>query len=389
MHLRFGAFIGPIHPVGQNPTLALQRDVELVQLLETLDYDEVWFGEHHSSGVELISAPEVFIAHVAAQTSRIKLGTGAITLPYHNPLWVADRMILLDHLTRGRAMCGVGPGSLPPDAHMIGLSMLQTRDALEEDLPVLMHLLNSDEPISVTTDRYELHDARCQLRPYSHPCFEVATPGVASPIGPRMAGRYGLGLLSIASSTPQGFEALANHWGILEEQAAAHGQTADRARWRLTGSMHIAETREQALKDIEHGFMDWFDYYRYSTAHPAFRFEGETFSERLDYLNRIGAIVVGTPDDAIAELERFWKQTDGGFGCYLHFEHDWVTPAAKRRHHELFAQYVMPHFQDQLTRPMANERWVRATQPANLAEAAQGMQRYMDEHAPRPTQAAS
>ncbi len=386
MNLRFGAFIGPIHPAGQNPTLALQRDLELVQLMESLGYDEVWFGEHHTAGVELISSPEIFIAHVAAQTSRIKLGTGAITLPYHNPLWVADRMILLDHLTRGRVMCGIGPGSLPADAHMIGLSMLQTRGALEEDLPVLLHLLRSDEPISITTDRYELHDARTQIRPYSHPCFELATPGVASPIGPRMAGKYGLGLLSIASSTPQGFEALANHWGILEEQAEAHGQTADRSTWRLTGSMHIAETREQAMKDIGYGFMDWFDYYRYSTAHPAFQFpDTGTLEGRLEYLFDLGAIVIGTPDDAIAELERFSEQTNGGFGCYLHFEHDWVNPAAKKRHHELFAQYVMPHFQDQLTRPLASERWVRQEREKNLAEAAQGMQQYNEKHSPATT----
>jgi len=385
MHLRFGAFVAPIHHAGQNPTLALQRDLELVQLLERLGYDEVWFGEHHTAGVELIPAPEIFIAHVAAQTSRIRLGTGAISLPYHNPLWVADRMILLDHLTRGRAMCGVGPGSLPADAHMIGLTMPELRDALEEDLPVLLHLLTDDEPISVKTARYELHEARCQMRPFTHPRFEVAIPGVASPIGPKLAGRYGLGLLSIASSTPQGFEALAGHWGILEEQAAAHGQSADRARWRLTGHMHIAETREQALKDIEYGFMDWFDYYQFSTAHPAFQLQGTTYEERLGFLMEAGAVVVGTPDDAIAELERFWEQTNGGFGCYLHFEHEWVNPVAKRRHHELFAQYVMPHFQGQLTRPLANERWVRAGRDQNLAEAAQGLEQYMAKNAPQPS----
>ena len=109
--MRFGIFLAPFHPVGQNPTAAYGRDLATIQLLDELGYDEAWIGEHHSGGVELIPSPEIFIAHAAAQTRHIKLGAGVISLPYHNPLWVADRMILLDHLTRGRAMMGVGPGS--------------------------------------------------------------------------------------------------------------------------------------------------------------------------------------------------------------------------------------------------------------------------------------
>ena len=129
--LRFGIFMAPFHvPTGQNPTYAYARDVATIQLLDQLGYDEAWIGEHHSGGVELIPSPEIFIAHVAAQTRSIKLGTGVISLPYHNPLWVADRMILLDHLTRGRVMMGVGPGALPTDAAMIGIDPLDQRAML-------------------------------------------------------------------------------------------------------------------------------------------------------------------------------------------------------------------------------------------------------------------
>src|ERR1700734_3777144 len=114
--LRFGYFIAPFHRAGTNPTLAMQRDLEFVQHLDALGFDEAWFGEHHSSGSEIIASPEIFIVAAAARTKNIKLGTGVITLPYHNPLWVAERMVLVDHLTRGRAMLGVGPGSLASDA---------------------------------------------------------------------------------------------------------------------------------------------------------------------------------------------------------------------------------------------------------------------------------
>ena len=103
--MRFGIFHTPFHlPNTQNPNLALRRDVEMVKLYDLLGYDEVWFGEHHSGGCELIVDPLTFIAHVAPQTQRIKLGTGVISLPYHNPLWIAER-IVLSTTSRAGAPC--------------------------------------------------------------------------------------------------------------------------------------------------------------------------------------------------------------------------------------------------------------------------------------------
>src|SRR5918997_3231291 len=148
--MRFGIFLAPFHaPTGQNPTTALARDVATVKLLDELGYDEAWIGEHHSCGVEIIAEPAIFIAHAAQVTRTIKLGTGVLSLPYHNPLWVADRMILLDHLTRGRVMLGLGPGALPTDAAMIGIDPSEQREALEHDTDVVMRLLLDDEPVSV------------------------------------------------------------------------------------------------------------------------------------------------------------------------------------------------------------------------------------------------
>jgi len=107
-------------PNDQNPTYSLDRDVELTQLCDRMGYDEAWFGEHHSCGVEICGDPAVFVAHVAQVTRHIRLGTGVTSMPYHNPFHVAERMVLLDHLTRGRSMLGLGPGSLGTDAYMVG-----------------------------------------------------------------------------------------------------------------------------------------------------------------------------------------------------------------------------------------------------------------------------
>ena len=126
--LRFGYFIAPFHRAGTNPTLAIRRDLEFVEHLDALGFDEAWIGEHHSAGSELIASPEIFIAAAAERTKWIKLCTGVISLAYHNPLWVADRLMMLDHLTHGRVIGGVGPGSLPSDSSMIGLTPTDTRE---------------------------------------------------------------------------------------------------------------------------------------------------------------------------------------------------------------------------------------------------------------------
>src|SRR5258706_12795385 len=93
--LRNGIFLAPFHPLNEDPTEAIQRDLQLVEHLDRLGYEEAWIGEHHSAGFEIISSPELFIAAAAERTKRIKLGTGVVSLPYHNPLTVANRILQL------------------------------------------------------------------------------------------------------------------------------------------------------------------------------------------------------------------------------------------------------------------------------------------------------
>src|SRR5256884_5583583 len=172
--MRFGIFLAPFHPVGQNPTAALQRDLEMIVRLDELGYHEAWIGEHHSAGYEIIASPEVFIANVAARTKHIKLGTGVSSLPYHHPLLLADRMVLLDHLTRGRVMFGVGPGALTSDALMLGIDPGQQRPRMDEAMGIIMRLLTEAEPITYEGEWFTLRNARLHLRPYTQPHIPIA-----------------------------------------------------------------------------------------------------------------------------------------------------------------------------------------------------------------------
>ena len=346
--MRFGIFMAPFHPAGENPTLLLESDLSLLEHLDRLGYEEAWIGEHHSAGSEIIASPEIFIATAASRTRHIRLGTGVISASYHHPLWVAERAVLLDHLTRGRFMLGLGPGALPSDAAMIGLDMPATRDLLEDAADIIVRLLRSDDPVTFRNARWVLDEARLHLRPYTHPHMELAIAAVASPSGPRLAGRYGLGLLSIGATMAAGFDLLGHHWNVMEERAAHYGTTVDRQAWRLVGLMHIAETRQQAYKDVEHGIVAWFRYFQHTAAFPQMDVgQGNAIGEYIDFVNSSGIGTIGTPDDAGEQIERLWKQSNGGFGAYLQLAHDWAAPDRKWRSYELFARHVMPHFQGQ------------------------------------------
>ncbi|OBG58727.1 LLM class flavin-dependent oxidoreductase [Mycobacterium sp. E735] len=344
--LRFGYFIAPFHRAGTNPTLALQRDLAFIERLDALGFDEVWLGEHHSAGSEIISSPEVFIAAAAERAKRIRFGTGVISLSYHNPLWVADRLMLLDHLTHGRIIGGVGPGSLPSDSSMIGLTPTDTRELLETNLDIVVRLL-AGETVSAKTATHQLFDAKLQLAPYSDGGIPLSVAAVASPTGARLAGKHGIGLLSIgATLTVEGFNALSYHWGIVEERAAVFGTQVDRKNWSLVGLFHLAETEKQAREEVKFGIEPWFRYFQKVAAFPQMTMPGEQLDEMIDVINDNGAGVIGTPERAREQVQRLWDQS-GGFGCMLQMGHEWANPAATRRSAELFAAEVMPHFQGQ------------------------------------------
>ena len=246
--MKFGTFMAPFHQFGEDPTLALERDLELLQWLDYLGFDEAWIGEHHSAGWEIIASPEIFIGVAAERTKHIKLGTGVISLPYHNPLMVANRMVLLDHLTRGRVMLGVGPGALVTDALMLGIDPATQRPRMDESMSIITRLLTSNEPVTYQSDWINLTGARLHLRPFTQPHMPLLAAAAGSPAGMVVAGKYGLGVLSF--TTPRGGETLSDFWNIAEKTATEHGKTVSRENWRLVLHVHLAETREQALAEV-------------------------------------------------------------------------------------------------------------------------------------------
>ncbi|WP_424534107.1 LLM class flavin-dependent oxidoreductase [Sphaerisporangium viridialbum] len=342
-HLRFGSFMPPYHSPLNNHALAIERDLETVELLDGLGYDDVWFGEHHSGGYECSPMPELMIAAAAQRTRRIRLGTGVISLPYHHPLMVADRMVFLDHMTRGRCIFGVGPGALVADSQMMGIDYGDLRPRMEESLEAILELLTSPEPVTRKAEWFELRDAQLHVRSHTRPMVPIAVAGAVSPTGPKLAGRHGLSLLSFGAASTVGFNKLAGTWEIVEAEAAASGARVEREDWALVGYMHVAETERQARDEVRYQIRSFFDYHH--TVAPPLLADVETMThdELIDGINASGAGIVGTPDMAVAHLRKLVDRT-GGFGTFLISSVDWANREATRRSLELFAREVIPHF---------------------------------------------
>jgi limonene 1,2-monooxygenase len=354
-HLRFGTFIPPIHPIGENPTLCIERDMQLVQRLDALGFDEAWIGEHHSAGAEVIASPELVMAALGERTRRIRLGSGVSSLPYHHPLILADRFMQLHHMTQGRAMLGAGPGALVSDAMAMGIKPARQRDMMDEALDVMIRLFNGEE-VTVKTDWFELNQARLQMRPYANEPIEIATASVASPSGARSAGRFGTGMLALGGTSPESLQAAVRNWEIANDMAAQHGHTMDRSKWRLVGIVHIAETREQAFANVRYGIDEWIQYFEDVATHPMVPPEGK--GDPAEHLVKVGRAVIGTPDDAIAQIEKLIAAT-GGFGAYLITDTNWTTFENKLKSYELIARFVMPHFQRHNIQRQQSYAWVR------------------------------
>jgi limonene 1,2-monooxygenase len=337
----FGAFLAPHHPIGENPTLQFRRDLKFVEHLDDLGYDEFWCGEHHSSGWEMIASPEMFLAAAGERTKRIKLGTGVISLPYHHPFNVAQRMVQLDHMTGGRAIFGSGPGALPSDAHTLGIDPMVQRDRQDDAIDVIRRLFKG-ERVTKKTDWYTLQDAALQLLPLQEDMpFAVASQ--ISPSGMTLAGKYGIGIISLGSMSEQGLLSLPTQWGFAESAAKKHGTTVDRKNWRVLLSWHIAETREKAREEARHGLMKWHNEYITATLQRPGSVPFNDPDEAVDKTAFMdgAASTIGTPDDLVKTIKDVYAKS-GGFGTVVGFVHDWANPENTMRSWDMVARYVIP-----------------------------------------------
>jgi len=301
------------------------------------------------------------------------LGTGGVSLPYHNPLTVAGRVLQFDHQTRGRFMLGICPGQLQADAGMLGIDANTPRDRMTESLEIILRLLDG-ETVTHKSDWVTLENAHVNLKPYTRPRPHVAVASAVTPTGAVLAGTHGLGIICLAASVFAGYDVLDVNWGIACETAAKHGRTMDRKAFRVLVIMHLAETREKAMANIQFGFKPWEDYS--FSVNPK---SGLLGMGGIETAVKNGLAVVGTPDDAHALLEKCWAKT-GGFGTIMLLATNWADTEAARRSCELFARYVMPRFAGRNTQRVDSLAWMRENRDEFSGRYFRASQAAIDKH---------
>ena len=214
--MKFSIFMMPLHHPTENPSLAFDRDISLIHYAEELGYDEFFIGEHHSGGWETMPAPEMALAKASAHAHRIRLGTSVISVPFHHPFHVAERMAFLDHLTKGRAILGVGPCALVTDKNLFGLATEKLYPMMAESVDIIVRLLESPEPIDYDGQYWKIHQMRLQLRSYQQPRMPLAIASSGNPVSLELAGKYGMLFLSPAGKNKRNNQTKAEQWNAVE-----------------------------------------------------------------------------------------------------------------------------------------------------------------------------
>ncbi|WP_035805223.1 LLM class flavin-dependent oxidoreductase [Kitasatospora mediocidica] len=362
MHSRIGLFLSPVHETGQDPHLAIQRNLDLVEYADRLNFDEAWFGEHHTLGWGLVGAPETMIAAATQRTHQIKLAHGVVPLSGHHPFHVASRATHLHQLSRGRYILGVGPG-VPFDAGMFGLEPNVQRQRLNEALPTVLELVNGESRITQKTDWFELRDAKLQLPRFGPAPIEVAMATSGTSVsGPRLVGQYGLSMTSFALPfsllTPGSTDhiGLAQQWKHVEEAADEYGQSVSRDNWRIALPVHVGETTKQAYDDVREGYDRWlFEYFAKAAGRNVIGPDDDR-ATMLEARVAAGGALVGSVEDVVSGIRRMQEAT-GGFGSVLVYVADWASYEKTNRSLELLARYVAPALNGAAARPQEAVDW--------------------------------
>jgi limonene 1,2-monooxygenase len=357
--MKYAFFMMPLHLPTENPSLAFQRDIDLINYVESLGYDEFYIGEHHTAAWETIPSPEMILAKASATATNITLGTSVTSLPFHHPFNVAERFVFLDHLTRGRAVLGVGPSSLPTDVQLYNIPPQDLNPMMQESVEIIVKLLESDDPVTYEGKYWTIRDMALQYKSYRQPRLKLATASIGSERSLEMAAKYEMILFSIAAGGPPNAVPISEQWPKIEAYGEKHGTHPTRDDWRIVTYVHLADTREEAWDQARKGMVrDVHDYFYTINTPIGWLIHPDQDPETLSAEDIVAKRrwIIGTPEDAIEEIQAMYDET-GGFGGLMIGTHEWVPQAQIEYSLELFARYVMPHFRGH-TQPLVRA-WER------------------------------
>lgn len=344
--MKFSFFMMPLHLPSENPSLAFDRDIELINYADRLGFDEFFIGEHHSAGWETIPAPEMVLAKASATAQRIRLGTSVTSLPFHHPFHVAERFAFLDHMTRGRAVLGVGPSGLATDSQLFNIPPQDLNPMMRESTEIIVRLLETAGPVTFEGKYWQIKDMELQLRSYTQPRLKLATASVGSERSLDFAAQYEMILFSLAGGGPPNAVPLAEQWEHVERAGIRHGTKPDRDDFRIVTYVHLADSHEEAWSEVRAGIVRDVHNYFYTINTPTqwvTKPKQDPASLTAEEIATKRRWIIGTPDEAIEQIQALCDET-GGFGGLMIGTHEWARQDKINYSLELFARYVMPHF---------------------------------------------
>jgi alkanesulfonate monooxygenase SsuD/methylene tetrahydromethanopterin reductase-like flavin-dependent oxidoreductase (luciferase family) len=354
--MKLGFFTMPLHPVGRDWRQTLAEDREAVLLAEKLGFEEAFIGEHVTDLAETITSCLIFIATLARDTRRIKLGSGTVNLANRHPAATAAEIAMVDTLLEGRFILGVGPGGLPSDAEM-----METRDAdrnaiFLESIEHMIALWTQDPPYRLKGKRWQLSTERTwmpdlgmggMLRPFQKPHPPIVVTAILPDSG-GIAAAAARGWAPISANFVQPW-VVRTHWPKYAEGCARAGREARGEDWRVAKSIFVAED-DATLRRLTRDPGNPFAYYfrnlqrkaQFTRGSALFKHEPSVPDAALTDEYLVSQLLVsGTPNEVADRLAAF-RDHVGPFGTLLYCGHDWADPKAMRRSMELMAEKVLP-----------------------------------------------
>jgi alkanesulfonate monooxygenase SsuD/methylene tetrahydromethanopterin reductase-like flavin-dependent oxidoreductase (luciferase family) len=318
----------PLHPPHRAFADCYDRDIAQIVLADRLGFREAWVGEHLTERWENAPAPDLLLAQALALTKNVRLGTGVTLLALHNPIYLAHRLAMLDHMARGRFQWGIGGGGIPTDLSLFGLEPSSVRARSAEVLDVVLKLWASEGRFTYRGKFFDIDTPVLDpvkgrgyyMKPLQqpHPPIAVAasTPDSSSM---RMAGERGWIPMS-SSLLSRSY--LADHWRLVESGATGAGRRADRSNWRIARDVLVAPTsamaRERARTVLGRNYVEHQHPNRIGTVQMASTKLDASIPDdavTVDYLME-NLWIVGDPAECAEKIHQLYE-VSGGFGALL------------------------------------------------------------------------
>ena len=324
-------------------------EIHLADLVEPLGYDSVWATEHHFTDYNL--SPDVlqFLTYMAGRTRRIQLGSMVVVLPWHDPLRVAEQVSVLDHLSDGRLILGLGRGSGRVEFDAFKLDMADSREIFQEGATMLLEGLETGW---CEADGRHVKQPRAAVRPFPFKTFRGRTyVGALSPDTMPIIAKLGAGLF-VNPQKP--WERIHDDMGAYREAFREHHGTEAPAPifacWTFVDEDE-GRARELAYEHIGAYWNSTLEHYAFHTGHMQGQKGYEYYGKFAETMERAGPEkmlehfvnlqVWGTPDQCVEKLRWIGAQLRSDMFSGV-FSYGGMSREESERNLRLFAAKVLP-----------------------------------------------